>query len=963
MISNAKHFYEFGPFRLDPNHRQLLRENQPVPLQPKAFDILLALVENSERVVLKDDLMKMVWPGTFVEEANLAQNISVLRRILGEAAGENRYIVTLPGRGYQFVSHVKALGPDNLATSQPADRGNHPTELSFQRQTIRANITTQEEHSAWQRRTTMLATALTLLALGVVVGYSLHRARRQEKSATVSSPASIVKSRRAVAVLGFRDLSGRPEDAWLSTALAEMLNTELAAGEKLRLIPGEDVARARLDLLVPDAETLSGDTLARLRKSLGTDLVVLGSYASLGGKSKGRIRVDLRIQDAIAGETIAEVATTGEEDDLFELVSRSGNQLRETLGLSGVSLAEAMSVKASLPTNPEAARLYAEGVARLRVFDALAARDLLQQAVAIDKKYPLSRTALAASWAALGYDKKAREEAAQAFQLSANLSREERLVVEGDYHLSNHEYDKAIDVYRTLFTLFPDNLDYGLRLADAQQRGSKSNDALTTVMALRKLPSPESSDPRVDLQEATSWIWISNSQRAQGPLKRALEEARSQGSRLLAALVLRWQCRSSFILGHVSDAVAACREARDSYAAAGDRAGEATVMRLWADALRGYDAPGPSRVREVPPDVIELYRQALDVFHSIGNENGMANTMNSLGLLHATQGDFSAAEKMHREALTLYERVANTASAGVVVDNLGDDRVLQGDLRGAMARYEEALVLDRKVGDAGAAAGAVYGEANVDMLRGDLTRARMGLEESIKQWKNEEDSYDSGYGHFSLAEVLLAEADFAGARQALEQSLAIRKRGENKILLAETQLELAELSLQEGLAPSGVEAAVRQAVETFKEESARDDESLAWGLLARTLFAQKKFEEAKEAASQAMVLSAKSRFELRAENAITATRTQALGRSISNPAVRSHALGQLTSVLFEAKRRGYFGVELQVRLLVCELEAADDAALASLHRKALEGEARSRGFELVARKAHSLTLETSGYAR
>jgi DNA-binding winged helix-turn-helix (wHTH) protein/tetratricopeptide (TPR) repeat protein len=961
MSSNTKYFYEFGPFRLDPDHRQLLRENQPVPLQPKAFEILLALVENSERVVLKDDLMKMVWPGTFVEEANLAQNVSVLRRTLGEAAGENRYIVTLPGRGYQFVSLVKVLAPANLAIvpGQPADGGNPSTELSLQRQTIRTSITTQEEQSAWQQRTVMLAAALTLLTLGVVVGYSLHRARRQEKSATASPLASVVKSRRAVAVLGFRDLSGRPEDAWLSTALAEMLNTELAAGEKLRLIPGEDVARAKLDLLVPDAETLSGDTLRRLRKSLGTDLVVLGSYASLGGKSKGRIRVDLRIQDAIAGETVAEVATTGDEDDLFELISRSGNQLREKLGLSAVSLAEGVSVKASLPTNPEAARLYAEGVARLRVFEARAARDLLQRAVAIDKTYPLSRAALAAAWAALGYDKKAQAEASHAFQLSANLSREDRLVVEGTYRLSNHEYDKAINVYRTLFTLFPDNLDYGLRLADAQQRGSKSNDALATVMALRKLPAPESGDPRIDLQEATSWIWISNSQRAQEPLKRALEEARAQGSRLLAALVLRWQCRSSFILGHVSDAVAACREARDTYAAAGDRGGEAGVMRLWADALRRYDPPGPSRIREAPPEVVELYRQALDIFHSIGNENGAANTMNSLGLLYAMQGDASGAEKMHREALALYRRTGNTATAGVVLDNLGDDRTLQGDLRGAMAGYEEALVLDRKVGDAGAVADVVYGEANVYLLRGDLTRARMGLEETIKEWQKEGAPFDSAYSYFSLAEVLLAEADFADARQGLEQSLAIRKRGEDKILLAETQMELAELSLQEGRTSSDVEAAARQAVETFKVEKARDDESLAWALLARTLFAQKKFEEAKKAASQAMLLSAKSRFEFRAENAITGIRTQALDRSVSNPAVRSRALGQLTSVLSEAKRRGYLGVELEARLLICELEAKDAPALASLHRKALEGEARSRGFELIARKAQSLASKIS----
>jgi DNA-binding winged helix-turn-helix (wHTH) protein/tetratricopeptide (TPR) repeat protein len=952
--------FQFGDFQVDPLTRTLRRHEEVITLNRRAFEVLVYLVQNPGRVLSRDELLKNVWPDTFVDENSLAQSISALRRALEEKPGDNSYIVTLPGRGYQFVSQIKVLTPENLAVVQgpPAEIVNPSTELSLQRQTIRTSITTQEEQSVWQRRTAMLAMALTILALSVIVGYSL-RARRQEKSATASSPASAVKSRRAVAILGFRDLSGRPEDAWISTALAEMLNTELAAGEKLRLIPGEDVARAKLDLLVPDAETLSGDTLARLRKSLGTDLVVLGSYASLGGKSKGKIRVDLRIQDAVAGETIAEVATTGDEDDLFELVSRSGNQLREKLGLSEVSLEEAASVKASLPADPEAARLYAGGVARLRVFDALAARDLLQQAVAIDKTYPLSRAALAAAWAALGYDKKSQEEAARAFQLSANLSREGRLVVEGDYRLSNHEYDKAIDVYRTLFTLFPDNLDYGLRLADAQQRGSKSNDALATVMALRKLPSPESSDPRIDLQEATSWIWTSNSQRAQEPLKRALEEARSQGSRLLAALVLRWQCRSSFRLRHVSDAVAACHEARDTYAAAGDRTGEATVMRLWADALRTYDSPGPPRIREGPPEVIELYRQALDVFRSIGNENGMANTMNSLGLLYEMQGDFSAAEKMHREALTLYERVSNTATAGVALENLADDLVLQDDLPGAMERYEEALVLDRKVGDAGPSADVAYGEANVYWLRGDLTRAKLGLEECLKEWQKEEDSYDAGYSYFSLAEVLLAQADFAGARQALEQSLAIRKQGEDKILLAETELELADLSLQEGRAPSDVEAAARQAMETFKGEKARDDESLALALLARALFAEKRFEEAKEAASQAMALSAKSTFEFRAENAITAIRTQALARSVSNPGVRRNALGQLTSVLSDARRRGYFGVELQVRLLMCELEAKDDPAKASLDRKALEEEARSRGFELVARKAHSLAAQTS----
>jgi Tol biopolymer transport system component/DNA-binding winged helix-turn-helix (wHTH) protein len=108
MPYRGKELYEFGPFRLDPAKRLLLRDNQPVPIQLKAFETLLVLVRNSEQVVLKDDLMKAVWPDTFVEESNLAQNIFVLRKALS-AAGDSRYIVTIPGRGYSFTGKVRVI--------------------------------------------------------------------------------------------------------------------------------------------------------------------------------------------------------------------------------------------------------------------------------------------------------------------------------------------------------------------------------------------------------------------------------------------------------------------------------------------------------------------------------------------------------------------------------------------------------------------------------------------------------------------------------------------------------------------------------------------------------------------------------------------------------------------------------------------------------------------------------------
>lgn len=103
---SARQFYQFGPFRIDTLKRVLAREGEPVPLNPKAFDILVTLVEGSDRIVEKEDLMKKIWPHAFVEEGNLTQNIHLLRKALGDDPNDHRYIVTIPGRGYRFVAPV-----------------------------------------------------------------------------------------------------------------------------------------------------------------------------------------------------------------------------------------------------------------------------------------------------------------------------------------------------------------------------------------------------------------------------------------------------------------------------------------------------------------------------------------------------------------------------------------------------------------------------------------------------------------------------------------------------------------------------------------------------------------------------------------------------------------------------------------------------------------------------------------
>ncbi|HEX8116109.1 MAG TPA: winged helix-turn-helix domain-containing protein, partial [Pyrinomonadaceae bacterium] len=118
MSGQERLLYEFGPFRLDPVKRRLLRDGEPVQLTPKAFETLLALVQQSGRTVEKDDLMRRVWGGAVVEENNLNQNITALRKCLGDTRQASRYIATIPGLGYRFVADVKHVA--EAETAPPA---------------------------------------------------------------------------------------------------------------------------------------------------------------------------------------------------------------------------------------------------------------------------------------------------------------------------------------------------------------------------------------------------------------------------------------------------------------------------------------------------------------------------------------------------------------------------------------------------------------------------------------------------------------------------------------------------------------------------------------------------------------------------------------------------------------------------------------------------------------------------
>src|SRR5437867_475312 len=196
MSLAVHHSYRFGDYTLDANQKVLLRQGKPLPLTPKLFDTLLILVENSGRIVQKDELMSRLWPDTFVEEANLTSNILQLRKCLGDSARKPIYIETVARRGYRFIAPVTENGDDLGNIYSPGIDSLLPVES----RAIQPNGHT----STGIRRSRLLRQLLAFVAIAILITAIIGAWRLRPHS---SSQVQTVSSRVMLAVLPFKNLT------------------------------------------------------------------------------------------------------------------------------------------------------------------------------------------------------------------------------------------------------------------------------------------------------------------------------------------------------------------------------------------------------------------------------------------------------------------------------------------------------------------------------------------------------------------------------------------------------------------------------------------------------------------------------------------------------------------------------------------------------------------------------------
>ena len=819
----------------------------------------------------------------------------------------------------------------------------------------------------------LAAVLAVLLLIGIGIGYGVHRVRGR-----VQQTAPIITPRRSVAVLGFKNL-GTPDADWISTALSEMFSTELAVGEKLRTIPGENVARARIDLSLPEADSYATPTLARIRKVLGADEVIVGSYLELASAANHPIRLDLRAQDCVVGDTMCAVSETGTEGNLLTLVSKAGAELRQHLGLGAVTAEEAATVQASFPSNAESAHLYSAGLEKLRNYDALAARDLFEKAIQSEPKFALAHAALAAALTQLDNDHEAVEESKKAVDLSGALSRSDQLSVSAIAAETAGNWDKAIEVYRTLWDFFPDEGGYGLRLANAQTRGGKGQEALTTLEALRKIPPQQADDPQIDIAEAYAAESLGDFPRERTAAERAREKATRDGSRLTVAAACMPEGWALLSLGQASQAFSVFQEAKQIYEAAGNRTGAAQALGNAAHALLlqgdlsgalSADREGVQYFREIGsqrnlaiilgnmalvldqqgniPAARKAREQSLAIHRQIGNKHGIQTQLNGLAMLSNEQGNVGQAQKEYEASLAVSKEIGDQQGIGTTLGNLGNIYLKKGAPQKAKPVYEQALQIRAAIGDKHGVAVEENSLGNLYLEEGDLPKAEECERKALAVGREIQETRQIANALTSLGNIQVQQGNLPAARKSYSEALSLwNEMGSSRNVLA-AQESLAELSIEEGHLEEAV-ASLRQLHDQFVKQKDAEAQVGTDTNLALALWEEGLLEDAREEIVAArQPLPEVYDFKIRQNFEIVGARvTAGLGKPVD-------AARTVETALSEAKNQGLVSCEFSARLALGEIEMNSNKIAAGRARlDQLQKDATVKGFLLVARKAEA----------
>ena len=417
MAAGPKVLYEFGPFRVDPEKQILLRGSQPVAITPKTFETLLILVRHSREVVSKNDLMNELWPDAFVEEANLSQNIFMLRKVLGDTPEDRRYIVTLPGKGYRFVADVRTVnqdGEDVIVASRSRSQIviEHGDSSSGEiLSTTPANV---DRKNVW-KRLAVIGTVAALLAAAMVL--YLHHPR-----------AVALGEKDSVLIADFTNTTGDPV---FDDTLRQGLEIQLAQSPFLSLISEKRIRQALQLMGQPADARLTPEMARQVCERTGAAAVLQGSIASLGSQYV----LGLRATNCRTGDILAdEQSQAARKEDVLNALTQMTTRLRSRVGesLANVEKNDTPLAEATTPSL-EALKAYTTAEKIHASTGPIAALPLYRQAIEIDPNFAMAYSRQGSAYGEIGESDLSAQSTTKAYELRGHTSARENFFLSLTY--------------------------------------------------------------------------------------------------------------------------------------------------------------------------------------------------------------------------------------------------------------------------------------------------------------------------------------------------------------------------------------------------------------------------------------------------------------------------------------------------------------------------------------------------
>ncbi len=792
----------------------------------------------------------------------------------------------------------------------------------------------------WARIVVPLTIGLVLIAAAYEGTMWWLRHRAAEHEAELAQQAEVAAgARRSVAILGFQNLSGRKDADALGNILSDSLWSQLDT-EQLRVIPQARVDEMMQNLKIGDgAKSLSKDQLAAIRKFLGADVLVLGSYNVNGAAQHANVQWNIHLLNGVSGESAGSVAQSGNESDLNGLVVHSGRLVRQNLGVA-LSAAEEARMDASLSSNADAMRFYSEGREKMRQFDVLAATKLLQQAVTADPQFAQAHAALAQAWDALGFESKAADAAQKALDAAKGLSAEAKSRASAQLYSATRDWPKAIQEYSQLWAQYRDEPEYGLALANTQIRAGKPNDALTTVNQLRSQPLSPGVGAQVDLVEARAHGDLSDYKAELDSANAAATAASSMGAQVLLSRARILQCYAHLTLGEPDAAKPLCEEAKKINLATGDQLGAARASN---DIANAYFNAGNNAAAE------PLYQEALSIAQSIGDAYDEAGALNNLANIEGLRGDHAAAVKSYEKAIAVAKERGEQGDVAMAQQNMALDLYAEGEnVRGA-EMFASALKTVRDIGDRNMEAAVLNGRCVVLYNTGDLVNAQKDCIDSVRVRRDLDARGDLGKSLATLGSTQIAQGDLKGAGASLNESLTALDAVGAKSDAAYARISLAQLAMEQNRLSDATKFASDAAAE-FAAEKDASGEAEARLALARAMLASGNVSGAKVLSDKATELAAQSGDRgAKLDAAVVAALVASKAGKVTD------AIAQLTAAQKDARAAGMIATEYDARLALGETQiAAGRKVDGRATLKALAQDAKQHGFGLIAQKAQAV---------